>query len=135
VTGKLVTVHAPNRLIHCYCNIQECVTGKYYNNNTLLHKVHGPLLTYQSRIPVYYNNNTLLRKVHGQLLTYQSRIPVYYVHGPYGVMYYYCNIQECVTGKSVTVHGSYGVMYCHTSHTLLYITITIHYSIRSMDSY
>ena len=26
------------------------------------------------------------------------------VHGPYGVMYCYCNIQECVTGKSVTVH-------------------------------
>jgi hypothetical protein len=29
------------------------------------------------------------------------------VHGPYGVMYCYCNIQECVTGKSVTVHGPY----------------------------
>ena len=35
------------------------------------------------------------------------------VHGPYGVMYCYCNIQECVTGKLVTVHGPYGVMYCY----------------------
>ena len=26
------------------------------------------------------------------------------VHGPYGLMYCYCNIQECVTGKLVTVH-------------------------------
>ena len=28
MTGSLVTVHGPHRLIHCYCNIQECVTGK-----------------------------------------------------------------------------------------------------------
>jgi hypothetical protein len=70
------------------------------------------------------------------------------MHGPYGVMYYYCNIQECVTGKSVTVHGSYGVMYCHcdiqecvtgklvTVHgPNRLIHLTIHYSIRSMDRY
>jgi ethanolamine utilization microcompartment shell protein EutS len=81
--------------------------------------------------------------VHGQLLTYQSRIPVYYVHGPYGVMYYYCNIQECVTGKSVTVHEPYGVMHCYCNIqecvTGKFVTvpdlITIHYSIRSMDRY
>jgi len=27
------------------------------------------------------------------------------VHGPYVLMHCYCNIQECVTGKLVTVHG------------------------------
>ena len=37
------------------------------------------------------------------------------VHGPYGVMYCYCNIQECVTGKSVTFHGPYGLMYCDSN--------------------
>jgi hypothetical protein len=35
MTGSLVTVHGPHRLIHCYCNIQECVTGKSVT-------VHGP---------------------------------------------------------------------------------------------
>jgi hypothetical protein len=62
----------------------------YYNNNTLLHKVHGLLLTYRSRIPVYYNNNGLVYEVHGPLLTYKSHTHVYYnnntllhkVHGP-----------------------------------------------------
>jgi hypothetical protein len=87
------------------------------NNNKLLHKVHGPLQTYQSRIPVYYNNNGLVYKVLGPLLTYQSRIPVYYNNNGLvyddRLMYWYCNIQECVTGKSVTVHGPYGVMYCY----------------------
>jgi hypothetical protein len=35
------------------------------------------------------------------------------VHGSYGIMYCYCNIQECVTGKSETVRGPYGVIYCY----------------------
>jgi hypothetical protein len=29
------------------------------------------------------------------------------VHGSYGITYCYCNIQECVTGKSETVRGPY----------------------------
>ena len=35
MTGKLVTVHGPHKLMYCYCNIQKCVTGKSVT-------VHGP---------------------------------------------------------------------------------------------
>ena len=33
------------------------------------------------------------------------------VHGSYVLMYCYCNIQECLTGKTATVHRPHVLMY------------------------
>ena len=36
MTGKSVTVHGPNGLMYCYCNIQERVTSKLVSVQDLI---------------------------------------------------------------------------------------------------